>query len=190
MKNNLKAIVVLVNLVLVLAYLNWSVVQKEDILEEGELVLLKLAPVDPRSLMQGDYMRLSYAISQPNNQLWQEQQNVDSLINQVQQQQLTMDSLESRGYAVIKLDAQQVAQLVRYQPEKEPLHKDELLLKYTKGDWALNLGAESYFFEEGQAKTFEQAEYGGLRVDKQGNSVLVGLYDKNRKLLKPKKTGD
>ncbi|WP_242926529.1 GDYXXLXY domain-containing protein [Pontibacter vulgaris] len=182
MKNNLKPIVVLVNLVLVLAYLNWSVVEKEDILEEGELVLLKLAPVDPRSLMQGDYMRLSYAISQP----WQ-QQNQDSLINQPGQQQQTLDSLESRGYAVIKLDAQQVAQLVRYQPEKEPLHKGELLLKYTKGDWALNLGAESYFFEEGQAKTFEQAEYGGLRVDKEGNSVLVGLYDKNRQLLKPKR---
>lgn len=184
MQNNLKAIIVLVNLVLVLAYLNWSVVEKEDILETGELVLLKLAPVDPRSLMQGDYMRLSYAISQP----WQQQQNPDSLEIQIQQQQQIMDSLESRGYAVLKLDGQQVAQLVRYQPEKEPLHEGELLLKYTKGDWALNLGAESYFFEEGQAKTFEQAEYGGLRVDKEGNSVLVGLYDKNRKLLKPQKT--
>ncbi|MER2998044.1 GDYXXLXY domain-containing protein [Pontibacter populi] len=170
MQNKLKWVVVLVNLVLVLALFNWSVVQKEDILESGELVLLKLAPVDPRSLMQGDYMRLSYAISQP------------------QQQQRNFDKLESRGYAIVKLDAQQVAQLVRYQPDKEPLHDDELLLKYNKGDWALNLGAESYFFEEGQAKTFENAEYGGLRVDDEGNSVLVGLYDKNRKLLKPKRT--
>lgn len=181
MRNNLKPIIVLVNLVLVLAYLNWSVVEKEDILETGELVLLKLAPVDPRSLMQGDFMRLSYAISQP----WQQQQNPDSLESQIRQQQQIMDSLESRGYAVLKLDAQQVAQLVRYQPEKEPLHKGELLLKYTKGDWALNLGAESYFFEEGQAKTFEQAEYGGLRVDKEGNSVLVGLYNEKRQLIKP-----
>jgi uncharacterized membrane-anchored protein len=181
MQNNLKAIVVLVNLVLVLAFFNWSVAEKEDILESGELVLLKLAPVDPRSLMQGDYMRLSYAISQP----WQ--QDIDSLGNQPRQHQQTLDSLKSRGYAVLKLDAQQVAQLVRYQPEKEPLHKGELLLKYTKGEWALNLGAESYFFEEGQAKQFEQAEYGCLRVDADGNSVLIGLYDKNRKLLKPKR---
>ncbi|NDK57189.1 GDYXXLXY domain-containing protein [Pontibacter fetidus] len=183
MQTNLKAIVVLVNLVLVLAYVNWSVAEKEDTLENGELVLLKLAPVDPRSLMQGDYMRLNYAISQP----WQQLQTGDSTTRPTQQPQQTLDNLKSRGYAVLKLDAHHVAQLVRYQPEEEPLHQSELLLKYTKGDWALNLGAESYFFEEGQAKTFEQAEYGGLRVDKQGNSVLVGLYDKNRNLLKPKR---
>ena len=163
MQNKLKWIVVLVNLVLVLALFNWSVVQKEDTLENGKLVLLKLAPVDPRSLMQGDYMRLSYAISQTPD----------------------LGKLESRGYAVVKLDAQQVAQLVRYQSEKEPLHDGELPLKYSKGNWALNLGAESYFFEEGQAKTFENAEYGGLRVDEEGNSILEGLYDKNRQLLKP-----
>ncbi|WP_162428398.1 GDYXXLXY domain-containing protein [Pontibacter pudoricolor] len=168
MRNNLKSIVVLVNMVLVLALFNWSVVQKEDTLENGEFVLLKLAPVDPRSLMQGDYMRLSYAISQTPN----------------------LDKLKSRGYAVVKLDAQQVAQLVRYQPGKEPLQEGELLLKYNKGNWALNLGAESYFFEEGQAKTFETAEYGGLRVDEEGNSILIGLYDKNRQLLTPKRLGE
>jgi uncharacterized membrane-anchored protein len=167
MRNNIKSIVVLVNLVLVLGLFNWSVVQKEDTLENGELVLLKLAPVDPRSLMQGDYMRLSYAISQTPS----------------------LEKLKSRGYAVVKLDAQKVAQLVRYQPGKEPLQEGELLLKYNKGNWALNLGAEAYFFEEGQAKTFETAEYGGLRVDEEGNSILVGLYDKNRQLLKPKRAG-
>ncbi|MFX7329222.1 GDYXXLXY domain-containing protein, partial [Acinetobacter baumannii] len=34
--------------------------QKEMLLKEGQLVLLPLAPVDPRSLMQGDYMALRY----------------------------------------------------------------------------------------------------------------------------------
>ncbi|NEM96626.1 GDYXXLXY domain-containing protein [Pontibacter burrus] len=165
MKRNLKPIIILLNLVVVVALFNWSVMQKEDTLENGELVLLKLAPVDPRSLMQGDYMRLSYAISQTPD----------------------LHELPSRGYAVLKLDSQQVAQLVRYQPEKEPLHDGELLLHYNKGNWAINLGAESYFFEEGQAKTFETAEYGGLKVDEAGNSILIGLYDKNRQLLQPKR---
>ncbi|MFD2246388.1 GDYXXLXY domain-containing protein [Pontibacter ruber] len=163
MRNNIKSIVVLVNLAVVLVFFNWSVVEKEVILKDGQLVLLQLAPVDPRSLMQGDFMRLSYAISQTQD----------------------MDSLKSRGYVVVRLDSQQVAQLVRYQPQKEPLQAGELLIRYSKGDWSLNLGAESYFFEEGQAKQFEQAAYGGLKVDNDGNSILVGLYDKHRKLIVP-----
>ncbi|MBD1398088.1 GDYXXLXY domain-containing protein [Pontibacter sp. JH31] len=161
MKYNLKSIVVLVNLVAVLAFFNLSVVEKEEILADGQLVLLELAPVDPRSLMQGDYMVLSYAISQTQE----------------------LDKLPSRGYAVVQLDSQNVAQLVRYQSGKEPLNPSELLLRYSKGRWALHLGAESFFFEEGQAETFEKAKYGGLRVDREGNSVLVGLYDENRNLL-------
>jgi uncharacterized membrane-anchored protein len=88
---------------------------------------------------------------------------------------------------VVEIDSQNVAQLVRYQQEKEPLHPNEILLRYSKGNWSLNLGAESYFFEEGQAKTFEAAKYGGLKVDGEGNSVLVGLYDKDLKLISPKR---
>ena len=50
------SILIIANLVLLLVYFNWSVYQKEQTLKEGQLVLLQLAPVDPRSLMQGDYM--------------------------------------------------------------------------------------------------------------------------------------
>ncbi len=56
----------LVLIAVILAVMNTAIWQKEQILAEGETVYLKLAPVDPRSLMQGDYMRLRYAI---DNQL-------------------------------------------------------------------------------------------------------------------------
>ena len=49
-------------LVLVLAVPNALVVQKERLLASGTPMLLELAPVDPRSLIQGDYMRLDYAV--------------------------------------------------------------------------------------------------------------------------------
>ena len=52
-------ILIIANLILLLGYFNWSVYQKEQTLKEGQLVLLQLAPVDPRSLMQGDYMGLT-----------------------------------------------------------------------------------------------------------------------------------
>ena len=160
-----RTIIILANLVLLLVMFNFSVAEKEEVLENGELVLLKLAPVDPRSLMQGDYMRLSYAISQTEE----------------------LEKLPARGYAVIKLDEQQVARLVRYQEDEAPLRPQEHLLKYTKGEWSISLGAESYFFEEGQAKTFEAAEYGGLKVDEKGNSILIGLYDAQRQLILPER---
>jgi uncharacterized membrane-anchored protein len=161
-----KGIIILVNLVLLLALFNWSVMDKEEILADGELVLLELAPVDPRSLMQGDYMRLNYAISRPE----------------------LFDSLAQKGYAVLTLDENKVAKLVRFQKDKEPLNPKEQLLKYNKGSWTINLGAESYFFEEGQARLFEQAKYGGLKVDKKGNSILVGLYSENLNLIESKST--
>ena len=56
-------ILIIANLLLLLGYFNWSVFKKEQTLKDGQLVLLHLAPVDPRSLMQGDYMRLNYEIN-------------------------------------------------------------------------------------------------------------------------------
>ena len=53
----------LLGLVLVLAVVNGRILQTERQLREGELVYLQLAPVDPRSLMQGDYMALNFALA-------------------------------------------------------------------------------------------------------------------------------
>ena len=48
---------------LVLGAVNGSIVAKERIKTHGERILLALAPVDPRSLMQGDYMALRFEIA-------------------------------------------------------------------------------------------------------------------------------
>ncbi len=49
--------------VLVLGAVNWSILAKERIKTNGERIFLALAPVDPRSLMQGDYMALRFEIA-------------------------------------------------------------------------------------------------------------------------------
>jgi len=48
---------------LVLIAVNHSILAKERIKTTGERVYLALAPVDPRSLMQGDYMALRFEIT-------------------------------------------------------------------------------------------------------------------------------
>jgi len=150
-----KWIILLVNLFLLMGYFNYSVVKKEKLLSDGHLILLKLAPVDPRSLMQGDYMRLRYDISNG----------------------FRPDSISKRGYCVVKLDSGGIAHLVRLQKGQSPKMENEFLIEYSSGKWDINIGAESYFFEEGQATKYEKAKYGGVKVDYKGNSILVGLYN-------------
>ena len=48
---------------LVLVAVNVSIAAKERIKTEGERIYLALAPIDPRSLMQGDYMALRFEIA-------------------------------------------------------------------------------------------------------------------------------
>lgn len=154
-----KAIIIGLNLLLVLFLFNKGIFEKEALLNTGDLVLLKLAPVDPRSLMQGDYMRLRYEIATD----------------------VKMDSISKRGYCIVELDSAGVAHRVRLQEEKQPINTGEYAIFYTRNNWQIYIGAESFFFEEGQAERYEAAEYGGLIVDKNGNSLLVGLYDENLK---------
>jgi uncharacterized membrane-anchored protein len=156
-----KWIIILLNLIVLLCFLNFSVFKKESLLAKGKLVLIALAPVDPRSLMQGDYMHLNYEIAQNEQE----------------------DNIPKRGYCVVKMDAQGVAQKQRLQEKKTPLYNDEYLIVYTSGKWNLNIGAESFFFQEGEADKYAIAKYGGLMIDQNGNGVLVGLYDENRKKI-------
>ena len=48
---------------LVLLGVNVSIVAKERIKSNGDKIYLQLAPVDPRSLMQGDYMALRFELA-------------------------------------------------------------------------------------------------------------------------------
>ncbi len=152
-----KWIVIAFNLIMVLFLFNKSIFEKEKILSEGTLVLLRLAPVDPRSLMQGDYMRLNYEISR----------------------NIPTDSIPKRGYCIIRLNEDGIGTKVRLQNDIEPINEGEYAVVYTASNWRINIGAESYFFEEGQAEKYDSAKYGGMKIDNHGNNILIGLYDEN-----------
>jgi len=157
-----KVIIILLNLLLVLVFFHYSLSKKETILDKGTLVLLELAPVDPRSLMQGDYMALRYAIARETD----------------------ATGIPKRGYCVVRLDSGMIEKKLRLQKSRTPQAPNEYLIEYTAGSWDINIGAESYFFQEGQAAKYEKAKYGGIRIDDKGNSLLVGLYDEHRQLIR------
>jgi uncharacterized membrane-anchored protein len=112
--SRLKWIIIFVNFLLLLVYFNCSVLNKEKILSDGKLILLELAPVDPRSLMQGDYMRLNYAITSG---------------------QSSYGDIAKTGYCVVELDSLGVGRLKRFQPDRKGLAKGEYLIEYNLNGW-------------------------------------------------------
>ncbi len=161
---------VIAGLVLVLGVANNAIWKKEQVLENGREVLLELRPVDPRSLIQGDYMRLAYAeMTFPD--------------------EATLESMPRKGTIVLALDANAVGVFSRLD-DGSPLAENELRLQYklllqSWGPRSVRIGAESFLFQEGQAEVYADARYGVLRVDETGGSVLVGLADEAQQLITP-----
>ncbi|MCJ7642119.1 MAG: GDYXXLXY domain-containing protein [Desulfobacterales bacterium] len=145
---------------LVFMAVNYLILAKERTLASGRTMLLQLAPVDPRSLIQGDYMELRYALARD-----------------IPEGQLKKD----KGEIVASLDANSVARFVRVH-RGEKLKEGEYLLFY-RNRGALRLGAESFMFQEGDAALYSKAKYGELKVDASGRSVLVGLRGEDFKPL-------
>lgn len=146
---------------LILAVVNVSIVRKERLLDEGRVVLVELAPVDPRSLIQGDYMQLDYAIGRTRGNV----------------------NWPRSGRMVVTVDGRGVASFDRIH-EGEPLRQGELLLAYKRRSGRIRIGSDAFFFQEKRGPVFENAKYGELRVADDGSSVLVGLRDADLRPLR------
>jgi uncharacterized membrane-anchored protein len=139
------------------------VAQKEALLQNGQTVYLVLAPLDPRSVMQGDYMALSYEVTNELNQ-----DRFDS----------TKPKQPDSGVLVIQIDSRSVGKFARYY-QGGALAPDEHLLKYRHAGWRAVIGAESYFIPEGSGPDFAHAVYGELKVAPDGTPLIVALCDKD-----------
>jgi uncharacterized membrane-anchored protein len=140
---------------------NALIAHKEGLLARGQPVLLELAPVDPRSLIEGDYMRLNYRVTQAAG--------------------FDPEGWPRDGHLVIRLDENGVGEFVRRHDPAFPLGSGEFLLRYRIRERHVRLGAEAFFFHEGLASRYSGAKYGELRVTSSGESVLVGLRDGDRR---------
>ncbi len=159
---------VMLGAVIALGLANADVWRKEAVIAHGQRILVQLAPVDPRSLMQGDYMQLRFAIPQ----------NIQEALAGSSSLQLAKHAL-----VVAELDSSDEARLLRLANPGESLAPQEILLplKHLKGAWVLV--TDAYFFPEGQAARFEQAGFGEFRVLADGRALLVGLADTQGKAI-------
>lgn len=170
-------IIAVVSLVVVLGLVNWSIAKKEDHLANGKIVYLNLAPIDPRSLMQGDYMALRFQIG---DQVYSALPKTDDR----RRWQHRADA--SDGYVIVKLDANNIASYKALYTD-QPLAEDEILMRYRVRDGAVKFATDAFFFQEGHAEVYQPARYGQFRVDNKGELLLVAMYDKELKKLEPLK---
>ena len=152
--------------VLVFALVNWDVRGKEQVIAHGQRILVPLVPVDPRSLMQGDYMDLRFALPA------EVQEGLEAINAPVAYVSATVDA---QGVASVKALADAA---------KTPSAGEVILpLKRLKGRWVLV--TDAYFFPEGQGDHFTQGRFGDLRVLPDGRALLVGLADGQGQEIKP-----
>ncbi len=152
-----------------LAFVNFGIYQRERLLTDGRVVLLKLSPVDPRSLMQGDYMRLNFEAADQAFP-WQDRKKL------------------ADGRIVVGVDRQNVGHLRRF-ADARPLAADEIARRYRVRGGQPNFATNAYFFEEGQAQAYAGAAYGEFRVGEDGEMILTRLRDAHFRVLQGARPG-
>jgi uncharacterized membrane-anchored protein len=133
----------------------------EDILANGREIYIALVPVDPRSLMQGDYMTLAFDTSG------------------------LFSARQAKGEiaALATVDDKSVARL-QTMPESQPdigPARIAVTVRAKANRWFV--GSDAWFFQEGRAHDFAGARYGIFRVGSNGRLLLTGLADKDLKRL-------
>jgi uncharacterized membrane-anchored protein len=156
-----KTLVVLAGIA-VLAMVNWSIHAREQLLTSGRIVLLELAPVDPRSLMQGDYMALRFKVAD------------DAFVRTA--------SMRADGYVVMQVGDGDVGTFRRFD-DGTPLAASEARLRYRLRNGFPKFATNAFFFEEGHASDYAKARFGEFRVAPDGEAILTGLRDADRRLL-------
>jgi uncharacterized membrane-anchored protein len=153
MKAALTRTLIVVGALVVLVAVNGSILAKERIKARGERIYLELGAIDPRSLMQGDYMALHFRIT-------------DAM------------SADASGSAALRVDARGVATLDPAPTAASP----RIRYRIRNGAIWLGTNAWFFAEDSGeQYATARYGEF-RLDRDS-GEAVLVGLADEDLRSL-------
>lgn len=150
--------------VLILLLVNINIYQRHALKHNGRIIFLELAPKDPRSLMQGDYMALNFKIANDAFGFGHIKNAKD-------------------GYLIAELDNKNIAQF-KYLDNQRELSNNEIKLRYRVRNEFIKFATNAYFFEEGSAEQYEKAKYGEFRISDDGEMLLTQLRDKDLAVLK------
>lgn len=191
----LNTIVLLLTAIISLTYVGTIVVRHERVAASEGTVFLQLAPVDPLSLLQGQYMNVEFMAER---QLYEE----------------STQNIAKSGYnlAVIELDERNIGTVREFIPPRPKLSKkQELSSTYGTGEFLLfgvrlspaggnrkpqdaesrkyqiSIDQQQFMFQENMEDLYRDAKYGYFRVASDGSYQLIDLADENLTLLSPSK---
>lgn len=188
MKTTSNWVLVLTTLVAIV-YVNLYAWQGQQIKTRGEILFLELAPVDPLSLVQGQYMRLRFGIEKPYATTLEDQQVIQNSVGDV--------------LGIIELDSNRVGTLSGLlgktdSSRRHQLRGDFLLLQVqaqlgesprdsdTQQTYSIKIKQNSFLFQENTEDRYTRAKHGMFRVHKDGRYVLVDLADEQLRPLTPR----
>ena len=152
----------------ILVAVNYAIWQKEQLLIHGKTVILALAPVDPRSLMQGDYMRLRF----------QAEQDMQRFLPNKKENSV------ADGYVIVSLNEQHIGEVQSVVSELPPtLAVNQWPLRYRIRAGELRFATNAFFFQEGHADDYAQARYGEFKVNNDGEMLLANLRGQHLEVL-------
>jgi uncharacterized membrane-anchored protein len=159
----MRKVLMVLTALLILVAVNFNIYKREQLLSNGRVVLMELAPVDPRSLLQGDYMALRFKVTTQafnhNN----------------------LKTLED-GCLVVVLDERNIASFKRFE-DSSKLADNEALLRYRIRNGQSKFATNAFFFQEGHGNDYENARFGKFRVSPGGDAILTQLLDQNLLVL-------
>ena len=160
-----------------------DVARKEQLLAQGQELILELAPVDPRSLMQGDYMALRFAIGTSIAQLSAiqnsglERRELIAYMQPMPQAAARLVGLKNPTtdqywlWDTVAQTWRSTTALLAQQTGVYPLR-----LRYKSNEWLPN-GVDAWFFPEGSAALYEDARYGAFKVNHKAEALLYELLN-------------
>jgi len=143
---------VIVAMILQVAVLGFMAGEREWVVRTGRTVFLRTAPVDPRDVMRGDYVRLNYEMSRVPRSLCRGVLAVTNAPGENTPRDLKV-------YALLREDEGGVVELTALSDE---LPHDGLFVRgRTDRTWdgrvAVRYGLEAYFMEQGKGLELEQS---------------------------------
>ena len=146
---------------------SFSIFGHEQYLKHSRTIYIELAPVDPRSLLQGDYMVLNY------------------LLNFVDQENSAHHLKQHEFMTYVQLDHKQRIRHLAFDQSAFPNGTYQpLMIKNPRQNLRdLYPAANSFMFAEGLEPCYREAKFAELKVNDIGKAMLVGLFDKHLKSL-------
>lgn len=164
------------------------ILKHENHLANSRSIFVELAPVDPRSILQGDYMALNYELyfdideaTEASREVggdaqnWkiiafekhiQNQAHILSYVLLDEQRRVIQTSFDDK---FLKTDRQASLRLVLKNPSNNLQN--------------LYPAANSFMFAEGLASCYGKAKYAEIKVKENGLALLADLVDQNLKSL-------